>query len=75
MDTNCMTLTRFILAEQKKYAPGGTGKQRNQIAFYSATPFSRSLRFESCSLSVLSTYLYAIIMIYLNICFTILEKY
>merc|ERR1712189_5663 len=25
MDTNCMTLTRFILAEQKKYAPGGTG--------------------------------------------------
>ena len=25
MDTNCMTLTRFILAEQKKYAPSGTG--------------------------------------------------
>merc|ERR1711862_877119 len=25
MDTNCMTLTRFILAEQKKYAPNGTG--------------------------------------------------
>jgi len=25
IDTNCMTLTRFILAEQKKYAPGGTG--------------------------------------------------
>ena len=25
MDTNCMTLTRFILAEQKKYAPTGTG--------------------------------------------------
>merc|ERR1711893_561797 len=25
MDTNCMTLTRFILAEQKKYAPKGTG--------------------------------------------------
>jgi len=25
MDTNCMTLTRFILAEQKRYAPGGTG--------------------------------------------------
>jgi len=25
MDTNCMTLTRFILAEQKKYAPAGTG--------------------------------------------------
>ena len=28
MDTNCMTLTRFILAEQKKYAPGGTGIYR-----------------------------------------------
>ena len=28
MDTNCMTLTRFILAEQKKYAPGGTGETR-----------------------------------------------
>ena len=26
MDTNCMTLTRFILAEQKKYAPTGTGQ-------------------------------------------------
>merc|ERR1711884_661150 len=25
MDTNCMTLTRFILAEQKKHAKGGTG--------------------------------------------------
>merc|ERR1711971_1057606 len=25
IDTNCMTLTRFILAEQKKYAPTGTG--------------------------------------------------
>eukprot|EP00092_Neocalanus_flemingeri_P045727 GFUD01051240.1.p1 GENE.GFUD01051240.1~~GFUD01051240.1.p1 ORF type:complete len:336 (+),score=90.38 GFUD01051240.1:78-1085(+) len=25
IDTNCMTLTRFILAEQKKYAPHGTG--------------------------------------------------
>ena len=25
MDTNCMTLTRFILAEQKKYAPTGSG--------------------------------------------------
>jgi len=25
IDTNCMTLTRFILAEQKKYARGGTG--------------------------------------------------
>merc|ERR1712111_308275 len=25
IDTNCMTLTRFILAEQKKYAPNGTG--------------------------------------------------
>jgi len=25
IDTNCMTLTRFILAEQKKYAQGGTG--------------------------------------------------
>merc|ERR1712020_5369 len=25
IDTNCMTLTRFILAEQKKYAPAGTG--------------------------------------------------
>jgi len=25
IDTNCMTLTRFILAEQKKYAKGGTG--------------------------------------------------
>ena len=25
MDTNCMTLTRFILAEQKRYAPNGTG--------------------------------------------------
>merc|ERR1711915_396359 len=24
-DTNCMTLTRFILAEQKKHAKGGTG--------------------------------------------------
>ena len=27
MDTNCMTLTRFILAEQKKYAPTGTGQK------------------------------------------------
>ena len=27
MDTNCMTLTRFILAEQKKYAPAGTGHE------------------------------------------------
>ena len=27
MDTNCMTLTRFILAEQKRYAPNGTGKK------------------------------------------------
>ena len=27
MDTNCMTLTRFILAEQKKYAPSGTGEE------------------------------------------------
>ena len=26
IDTNCMTLTRFILAEQKKYAPAGTGQ-------------------------------------------------
>merc|ERR1711963_1030309 len=25
IDTNCMTLTRFILAEQKKHAKGGTG--------------------------------------------------
>ena len=25
MDTNCMTLTRFILAEQKKYGPTGSG--------------------------------------------------
>jgi len=25
IDTNCMTLTRWILAEQKKYAPTGTG--------------------------------------------------
>merc|ERR1712059_134985 len=25
IDTNCMTLTRFILAEQKKFAKGGTG--------------------------------------------------
>jgi len=25
IDTNCMTLTRWILAEQKKYAPNGTG--------------------------------------------------
>merc|ERR1712002_795612 len=25
IDTNCMTLTRFILAEQKKHAQGGTG--------------------------------------------------
>ena len=32
MDTNCMTLTRFILAEQKKYAPGGTGEPRPGIA-------------------------------------------
>ena len=31
MDTNCMTLTRFILAEQKKYAPGGTGEPRPGI--------------------------------------------
>lgn len=32
MDTNCMTLTRFILAEQKKYAPTGTGDLTQLLA-------------------------------------------
>merc|ERR1711915_622469 len=31
-DTNCMTLTRFILAEQKKYAPKGTGDLTQLLA-------------------------------------------
>merc|ERR1712106_1294713 len=32
IDTNCMTLTRFILAEQKKYAPTGTGDLTQLLA-------------------------------------------
>jgi len=32
IDTNCMTLTRFILAEQKKYAPKGTGDLTQLLA-------------------------------------------
>ena len=27
IDTNCMTLTRWILAEKKKYAPDSTGQK------------------------------------------------
>ena len=34
IDTNCMTLTRFILAEQKKYAPTGTGDIFNIFIFF-----------------------------------------
>merc|ERR1712130_515339 len=32
IDTNCMTLTRFILAEQKKHAKGGTGDLTQLLA-------------------------------------------
>jgi len=32
IDTNCMTLTRWILAEQKKYAPNGTGDLTQLLA-------------------------------------------
>merc|ERR1712002_985413 len=32
IDTNCMTLTRFILAEQKKFARGGTGDLTQLLA-------------------------------------------
>jgi len=32
IDTNCMTLTRFILAEQKKFAKGGTGDLTQLLA-------------------------------------------
>jgi len=32
IDTNCMTLTRWILAEQKKHAPNGTGDLTQLLA-------------------------------------------
>jgi len=32
IDTDCMTLTRFILAEQRKYAKGGTGDLTQLLA-------------------------------------------
>ena len=31
IDTNCMTLTRWILAEQKKYAPDSTGEVDREL--------------------------------------------
>ena len=34
IDTNCMTLTRWILGEQRKYAPPGQSSGRHKLYKY-----------------------------------------